>query len=294
MEIHQIRYFQAVAQTKNFTKAADLCAVSQPSLSIQIAKLESELGGALFERTKRNSSLTARGKLFYLRAQAILQTIEEAKRESEALSQMHLGQVSLGCMPITGSHLLPPILTVFNQKFPQIKIHLKEASSPQLVQDLEQDQIELAILDDAGFRASLNFTVLLKEKILLAVSPKHPLAQKSSIHHLRQLKAEPFILMKPNHGFSQITDDLFRKSNFKPWVVFESDQIETIQSLVAVGLGLSFVPAMVQKPGLCYLDIVIPKAFRTICLSWKSQTTLSLAAQNLKKIILHFFESRSF
>jgi len=285
METHQLRYFLAVVQTGRFTAAAHQCNVSQPSLSIQIAKLESELGGSLFERTRKGGRLTARGEAFLPRVKVILEQMESAREDAKALSGLTLGKVSLGCMPTTGAHLLPPILTAFRKSYPKIQVQLKEESSPELARDLEQGEVELAILDEAGLRPGLAHQTVLTEELLLALPAKHLLAGKRTLA-LKQVSDEPFILMKTGHGFRQITLELYRKAGLEPKVVFESGGIETVQALVAAGLGISLVPQMVAKfPGVAYACIASAKAERTLSLAWRKKAPLSPAAEALKKVI---------
>jgi len=287
METHQLRYFLAVSQTGRFTQAAKQCNVSQPSLSVQIAKLEDELGGPLFDRTRKGGRLTARGETFLPRAKTILEQMESAREDAKALSGLTLGKVSLGCMPTTGAHLLPSILTTFRKVYPKIQVQLKEESSPELAKDLEQGEVELAILDEAGLLPGLAHQTILTEELLLALPAKHALAGKGSFS-LKQVVEEPFILMKTGHGFRQITLDFYRKAGLEPKVVFESGGIETVQALVAAGLGISLVPQMVAKfPGVVYARVSQPTAARTISLAWRKKAPLSPAAEALKKIILN-------
>lgn len=285
METHQLRYFLAVAQTGRFTSAAKACNVSQPSLSIQIAKLEEELGGPLFERTRKGGRLIARGETFLPRAKAILEQMESAREDAKALSGLTLGKVSLGCMPTTGAHLLPPILSAFRKAYPKIQVQLKEESSPDLARDLEQGEVELAIMDEAGLRPGLDHQTILTEELLLALPARHPLAGRKGLT-LKQVADEPFILMKSGHGFRQITLDLYRKAGLEPKVVFESGGIETVQALVAAGLGISLVPQMVAKfAGVAYASVSHPKGARTLSLAWRKKAPLSSAAEALKKTI---------
>ncbi|HET9870011.1 MAG TPA: LysR family transcriptional regulator [bacterium] len=292
METHQLRYFLAVSQTGRFTAAAQACHVSQPSLSIQVAKLEGELGGALFERGRKGARLTARGEAFLPRARAILDQMEAAQEDAAALSGLRLGKVALGCMPTTGAHLLPPILTAFKKAHPTIQVQLKEESSPDLAQGLEQGEIELAILDEAGLRPSLGHQAVLTEELLLALPPKHPLAGKKALA-LKQVAPDPFILMKTGHGFRQITLELYRKEGLEPRVVFESGGIETVQALVAAGLGISLVPRMVARfPGVAYAALSSPKAQRTLSLAWRQKAPFSPAAQALRRVIFSVLGGR--
>jgi DNA-binding transcriptional LysR family regulator len=295
METHQLRYFLAVVQTGRFTAAAKACNVSQPSLSVQIAKLEDELGGALFERTRKGGKLTARGETFLPRARAILEQMESAKEDAKALSGLTLGKVSLGCMPTTGAHLLPPLLTAFRKSYPKIQVHLKEESSPDLARDLEQGEIEMAILDEAGLRPSLSHQIILTESLLLALPAKHPLAPLTGKNQLslKQVAEEPFILMKTGHGFRQITLALYRKAGLEPKVVFESAGIETVQALVAAGLGISLVPQMVAKfPGVVYARITPGGAGRTLSLAWRKKAPLSPAGLALRQVIFEVLKAK--
>ena len=292
METHQLRYFLAVTQTGRFTGAAKACNVSQPSLSLQIANLEQELGGPLFDRNRKGVKLTARGETFLPRVKSILDEMESAREDAKALSGLSLGKVSLGCMPTTGAHLLPPILTAFRKIHPKIQIQLKEESSPGLALDLQQGDLELALVDDAGLRPGLEKQVLLTEGLALAFPARHPLAKKKELG-LRQVADEPFILMKPGHGFRQITLEYFRKAGLEPKVIFESDGIETVQALVAAGLGISLVPRMVADyPGVAYVELSQPAASRTLYLTWRKKAKLSPAAEALKKVIMGSIEKR--
>jgi DNA-binding transcriptional LysR family regulator len=291
METHQLRYFLAVAQTGRFTAAARACHVSQPSLSVQVAKLEDELGGPLFERTRKGGKLTSRGETFLPRARAILEQMEAARQDARALSGLTLGKVGLGCMPTTGAHLLAPLLTAFRKGHPKIEVQLKEESSPELARNLEQGEIELAILDEAGLLPGLDHRTLLVEELLLALPARHPLAGRKALP-LRRAAEEPFILMKPGHGFRQITLELFRKEGLEPKVVFESAGIDTVQALVASGLGISLVPRMVAGfPGVAYAGLSQPKAVRTLSLAWRKKASLSPAAEALKRTTFAVFRA---
>jgi DNA-binding transcriptional LysR family regulator len=285
METHQLRYFLAVAQSGRFTAAARACNVSQPSLSVQVAKLEEELGGALFERSRRGARLTARGELFLPRAKAVLGEMEAAHREVESLAGLSTGKVTLGCLPTTGAHVLPRVLAAFRRAHPKVQVLLREESSPGLARCLEQGEVDLAILDEAGLRSGMEHVPLLSEDLLAALPPRHPLAGKGRVA-LRQLAGDPFILMKPDHGFRTITDSLMRKAGIEPRVVFESGEIETVQALVGAGLGVSIVPQMVRRAsGLSYAELAQSGASRSLILAWRRRAALSPAAEAMRRTV---------
>ena len=284
MELHQLRYFLAIAEAGSFTAAAKACHVAQPSLSIQLAKLEHELGGPLLERGRKGARLTERGLLFRPRAAEALRQLESAKAESLELAGLKRGRVSLGCMPTTGAYLLPPLLKAFGQAHPDIRLDLREDSSPSLAALLRDREVDLAIVDEAGLGPGLASELLFTEPLLLAVPPRHPLARRQRLA-LKALKGEPLILMKSGHGFRKIVLDALAKAGVEPNVVHQSDEIETIQALVEAGLGLALVPAMVRKAkGPAYLDLAGPRPSRSLFLAWRQEAALSSAARALLAI----------
>jgi LysR family hydrogen peroxide-inducible transcriptional activator len=286
MELHQLRYFLAVARAGSFTAGAKQCSVSQPSLSIQLAKLEGELGGALLERNRRKARLTALGETFLPRAQAALKELELARMELAELAGLVKGRVRLGCLPTTGAYLLPAVLIKFARSYPGVQVILREESSPGLAKCLEEGDVDLAILDEAGLLPSLIIEKLFSEELLVAIPPGHHLSNRSRLS-LVETKNEPFIMMKQGHGFRKITMDLFDQVGITPRIVFESGEIETVQALVAAGLGLSIVPRMVRKEkGPAYAELSKPKAERSLHIASRKGGALSSAVQAMRKMIL--------
>lgn len=282
MEIHQLRYFLAVAETGSFTAAARRCNVAQPSLSVQVAKLEAELGGSLLERARKGARLTVRGEVFRPRAAEVLRQLEAARLESQDLAGLARGRVSLGCMPTTGAYLLPRLLKAFGRAHPGIRLDLREESSPVLAGLVRDREVDLAIVDEAGLGPGLSSEALFSEPLLLAVPPGHPLAARKRLA-LGALRGEPLILMKPGHGFRRIVLDALARAGVEPRIVHESGEIETVQALVEAGLGLALVPSMVRKArGPAYLDLAAPRPSRTLFLAWRQAAVLSKAAEALQ------------
>jgi DNA-binding transcriptional LysR family regulator len=289
MEVHQLRYFLAIAQTGSFTAAAFACNVSQPSLSAQVAKLEAELGGLLFDRSHQGARLTARGALFHSRAAEALRQLEIGRLELEELAGLRRGSVDLGCLPTTGAYLLPPLLKAFRQSYPEIQVNLREGSSPMLAQALRESKVDLVLMDEAGVGPGLEVQVLFSEPLLVALPPGHPLSTQPRIK-LSQLALEPFILMKSGHGFRKIVIDALQNSGITPQIVYESDEIGTVQALVEAGLGISLVPRMVCKsPGPTYRELEAPTPSRTLLLAFREASTASPAAQALRNTALSVF-----
>jgi DNA-binding transcriptional LysR family regulator len=285
MELQQLRYFLAVAQTGSFTVAAKTCYVSQPSLSSQIAKLEAELGGPLLERNRQGARLTKRGELFRGRAAEALRQLESGRFEIEQLNGLTRGSVTLGCLPTTGAYLLPPLLKAFGKAHPGIEVIIREESSPQLARMLRESEIDIAIMDEAGLGNGLRSELIFSEPLLIVVPPKHRFASRKKLA-LKALADEPLILMKSGHGFRKIVLDALLRAGVQPRVVHETGEIDTVQALVKAGLGLSIVPKMVKRADLVYLAILPPSPSRTLHLAWREDSALSPAAFALKKTAL--------
>jgi LysR family hydrogen peroxide-inducible transcriptional activator len=288
MEMHQLRYFLAVADTQGITRASRECAVSQPSLSLAIKKLEEELGGALFERGRKAVRLTERGRLFLPRARAVVEALLHAREEMAEVSGLARGRVTLGCLPTTGAYLLPAVLKAFRGLHPGIVVQLKEESSPRLAELLEQGEADLGILDEAGLRPTLKGEKLFSDPLLLALPPGHALARRRKVS-LKQMAGEDVILMKQGHGYRQITLRAFEQAGITPKVVFESGEIQVVQALVAAGLGISLVPRMVARQAEgqpAYVALQAPAPSRTLYLASRRRAVLSPAAQALRQACL--------
>src|SRR5246127_2548271 len=145
MEIQQLRYVGAVAQTGNFSRAAEQCHVSQPSLSQQILKLEEELGERLFDRMKRHVRLTAHGEGFLPRALKILEEVDVAKREASDAQKLLRGRLIVGVLPTIAPYLLPEVLVLFARKFPGVEIVVHEDTTAQLLKLAQACEIDFAL-----------------------------------------------------------------------------------------------------------------------------------------------------
>jgi len=284
MEIHQLRYFLSIAETGSFTAAAEACHVSQPSLSAQIAKLESELGGTLFDRGRHGARITQRGELFRFRAAEAIRQLEAGRHELDELAGLTRGSVALGCLPTTGAYLLPRLLRAFLDTYPGVQVKLREASSPQLARALREFEIDLAIIDEAGLDSGIASETLFTEPLVLAVPRSHAFARMHAVV-MKELGGEPFILMKQGHGYRSIVLSALSQAGVSPRIVYESDEIETVQRLVEAGFGVSIVPRMVmKKEGPVYMRLEDPSPSRTLFLARREAGNLSPAAAAMKAV----------
>jgi LysR family hydrogen peroxide-inducible transcriptional activator len=225
MELHQLRYFLAVARTKHFSRAAEQCHVAQPSLSQQIMKLEGELGEKLFERTKREVALTPAGDLLMAHAERVLAEVELAREGVRELRGLVRGRVTLGVLPTVAPYFLPQRLRAFTAKFPAVEVVVNEDTTSQLTAALLAKEIDLAIVSLPVERAGLVAEKFFDEKLLVALPAGHVLAKKRRLT-LDDLEQEAFILMKEGHCLSGQALQFCRMNGFAPRVSFRSAQIE--------------------------------------------------------------------
>jgi len=247
MEVHQLRYFCAVAKHGTFTRASEVEHVAQPSLSQQILKLEAELGSRLFDRLPRSAKLTVFGKAFLPKAERILRELEEAKTELQEMAGNEKGDVVVGIIPTIAAYLLPKLLKGFAARHPLITVKIIEDITPTLLQRLHDGTIDMAIAALPITEGDLASEELFEEKFYAVLPKTHRRASSKSIS-LTDLNREPFLLLKEGHCFRDSLIAACHKSKVTPSVVFESGQFATILAMVSAGMGVSAVPAMAVQP----------------------------------------------
>ena len=265
MELHQLRYFCAVAETGSFSRAAEQSHVSQPSLSQQIIKLEEELGARLFDRLGRSVRLTELGKIFLPRARAVLRELEAAKGDVVERKDFVGGPVTVGVIPTVGPYFLPRVLTSFSRKFPQVRFTVVEEITPVLLDRLRAGAIDVAILALPIRGHEFETKPLLTERLFAALPKNHRLAKRTALS-LRDLRSEPFLLLRDGHCFRDTAVAACDRARLHPQVIFESGQFSSLVSLVGAGMGVSIVPEMaVERKSPCrYVHIADEQATRTI------------------------------
>lgn len=282
MEVHQLRYVVAIARTGSFSRAAQDCHVSQPSLSQQVRKLEEELGERLFERDRRRTRPTASGERFVARATRILDELAEAEREARETHSVTRGQVTLGILPTIAPYFLPPLVATFAEEFPGVQIVIQEDTTAVLTSLAASYEVDLAIaslpIRDPGFEVVPLFT----EELVLAVPPAHPLARKKSIAP-SDLETSTFVLMREGHCLGDQALNFCQQGGIQPRVISRSSQVETIRRLVHAGLGISLIPRMAAIERTAdqpvYRSLRNPRPERTVAVFWNRRRPLSRAAQ---------------
>ncbi|MFC5531810.1 LysR family transcriptional regulator [Cohnella yongneupensis] len=285
MEFRQLQYAIQIAAERNFSRAADKLHIAQPSLSQQLSKLEKELGVLLFKRSTNSVELTYAGSVFVDKAQQIIDMADQLRREMEDIADMRKGRLVVGSLPMTGAHVLPYVLPVFREAYPDIEIVLIEESTRNLEHLTASGGTDVSLLTLPLEEQSLAYQPLIDEEICLAVPPDSPIARRNPADPLpiSELADEPFVLLKKGQGFRAIAHDLCRQAGFEPKIVFESGNINTVQSLVAAGMGIAFVPTMMRHADWhgrapVYLTLA-DRPTRTLVIAYRKGRYLSNAAE---------------
>lgn len=256
MELHQLRYFVAVAETANFTRAAKRCFVSQPSLSQQIQKLEDELGQPLFDRLGRRAELTPAGRAFVARARRILLDVEDAARAVR--EQSGGGRVRLGLVPSVAPYLLPELLPRLAEAVPEAELEVSEDFRTFLAEQVVRGNLDAAVLSLPPDDRTLEAELLIAEPLLVAMPKAHSLAAKPDLS-LHDLAGQPFILLGDSSSLALQTRRFFGDHDLGLAVVARCAQVKTLKTLVAAGIGLAIVPKMFvgrdKVPGIVYREM---------------------------------------
>lgn len=265
MELHQLRYFCAVAEAGSFSRAAEQSHVSQPSLSQQIMKLEDELGARLFDRLGRSVRLTETGQTFLPRARAVLRELEAARGDVTEQKDSVGGSVTIGVIPTVAPYYLPQRLTRFSRKYPQVQLTVVEEITPVLLDQLRASKVDLAILALPIRGHEFESFPLLTERLFAALPVGHKFAKRRTLA-LKDLRAQPFLLMRDGHCFRDTAVAACDRARLHPQIVFESGQFSSLLSMVGAGMGVSIVPEMaVEKKSRCrFVRIDDSAAARTI------------------------------
>ncbi len=280
MEVHQLRYFCAVAETGSFTRAAEREQVAQPSLSQQIMKLEEELGVRLFDRLGRAVRLTEPGQIFLPRARAILSELRAAKEEVAERQSTVSGAVCVGVIPTIAPYFLPSRIAVFSRKYPQASITVVEDVTVQLLDRLRGGLVDLAILALPTRGHDLECFPLLTERLFAILPKDHELARRRSVM-MKELRQEPFLLLRDDHCFRDTAIEVCKRARIMPQIVFESGQFSSILGMVAAGLGISIAPEMAleKRPDCSFVLIADERASRTVGVAALKGHFLSRAPQ---------------
>lgn len=279
MELRHLRYFVAVAEELHFGRAAQRLHIAQQPLSRQIRDLEAELQVQLFHRTKRTVRLTDVGQVFLIETKKILQQVEQAVLTAQQTSRGEIGQFAIGFTGPALNSVLPKIVRLFKERYPQVKLVLERLQTPEQVEALMSGQIQIGLLHPPIEDNTLVLETIHREGLVVVLPDIHQLAQEvSSPISIRELADELFILY-PRHIGPVLYDrilSLCQQAGFSPKIVQEVAPQQTILGLVSAAVGVSLLHASAQvvaPAGVVIRELLEPTPVLELAIAWHPETT---------------------
>ena len=244
MELRHLRYFVAVGEEENMSRAAVKLHVSQPALSKQVRDLEDEIGFSLLQRTAKSVRLTEAGRVFLDNARAVLRRADEAVKEARAVARAEPAELQVGYSPTPVAEILPKALRAFQRAMPNVRIRLHDWSNNAILDGIRDGRLELGLIvppTKTNSIRDLRYEELFHERVCVAVSPQHPFARRRAIP-ISEVATEPLIGLT-HEDYPEYYDYLsitFSKVKQKPRVVEEHDSMAGILSSVEAGAGVAF------------------------------------------------------
>ncbi|MHB8289864.1 MAG: LysR family transcriptional regulator [Acidimicrobiales bacterium] len=287
IQLHRLKYFVAVAETGNVTRAAALVHIAQPSVSAQILKLEAELGVALFHRDPTGMQLTEAGQTLLPLARNVLSGAEEAVERVRELAGLRTGRLRIGATPSLARALLPEALVRFHREHPGISIELTEGASSDLASELETGTLELALLKLPVKSKTLATRPLAEEELVCAVAHDHPLASRRRMR-FSDLHDIPMVMFGASYSLHRETVDAFAAAGLKLVIASEGGDIDGVLALAAAGLGAAIVPSIIAHGhrGIHVIRLTGPTPSRHIGFAQRSGRVPSHAAREFTAQIL--------
>ncbi|SFN30804.1 transcriptional regulator [Pseudonocardia ammonioxydans] len=255
--------FAAVAHDGHLTRAAERIGVPQPTLSRAIARLEDELGVALFHRVGRGLRLTPAGRTLLPRAEAALAELAAAAAELAGDTDPATGRVAFGFLGTLGTEVVPRILRGFRDAHPRVRIELVQNPHAELLDRVRDGTVDLALTSPMPDEPGLTATALAEEELRLVVPAGHRLAGRPAVD-LAEVADEPFLLFARGYGLHGTVEAWCEQAGFRPRRAFEGGETGTLRGLAGAGLGVALLPLGPAVPGVVQLPVRAPRTVRTL------------------------------
>src|ERR1700722_977919 len=298
MNLKDLKYLVALADTGHFGRAAQRTFVSQPTLSAQLKKLEEDLGVKLVERHPKNVQLTEVGKQIVARARHMLSEGDEilalARNNTDPLS----GKLKVALIPTIGPYLLPRVMQKLRKALPQLGLMLYEYQTEDLLKRLKEGEIDLGILALPIVQDGLECRRLYREEFTVALPSDNPLAQKPSIK-VSDLKGQTLLLLEDGHCLRDQALEVCSRIDVREAEDFRATSLETLRHMVVAGLGVTLMPELaVESPfgsqrGLVIRQFTKPAPARTVGAVWRKSTTRGAAIDAVCEILAGAMTAKS-
>jgi LysR family hydrogen peroxide-inducible transcriptional activator len=302
LQLRDIQYALTVAKELSFSKAAQQLSISQPALSQCIKKLEQELGTPLFFRENNTVKLTKAGEVFIKEGSEIMNKSERLTQEISAIANTREENLRIGISPFYSYHYLPRIIPAFSRQYPSVKLDIMEKHSATLEQLIINEEVDFCMIPLPFSYKEIEYQHIYQEQILFAIPKNNELNDYLTpamsvglpFIDLQLAKHQPFIFLKTEQKFTPMGHRLCNEAGFTPHIVFETMNWDTINSLVATGMGVGFVPEILigsltvdEQPTYC--RILAENTTRSYVVAHKKGRSLSTTANNFIRVAKNSF-----
>ena len=277
MNLRDLRYFVALADTRHFGRAAEICFVSQPTLSTQLKKLEDELGVTLFERAPRNILLTPAGEQILKHARQALAQVTLMHEVAKHIRDPEAASVRLGIFPTLAPYLLPHVVPNIRKRFPHLELLLVEEKTEALIQQLRSGMIDAAILAEPVTDEPFESMHLFTEPFVLALPENHPLTRQRTLG-MGELEQQHLLLLEDGHCLRDQALEVCALSGAAEKEGFRATSLETLRQMVAAGVGITLLPMLAvqppvpDSPHIRLMPFRDPAPTRRIALYWRKSS----------------------
>ena len=296
MTLTELRYILAVARERHFSRAAEVCHVSQPTLSVAVRKLEDELGVQIFERDPKSAiRVTPSGERILAHAQRVLEEAEQLKRVAQHCNDPLQGTLRVGLIYTIGPYLLPYIIPALHQRAPLMPLLIEEGMTAELAARLQVGELDVIVVSEPFSSAGVLTQAVYDEDFVVAIPPEHPWSQDKTLSPQRLVEGE-LLLLGQGHCFRdqvlQMCPECNRSANFSGLQrTLEGGSLETIRHMVASGLGVTVLPCSSVEQSfdsgrLIYRHFSPPVPTRRVILAWRKSYPRVEAVEALRQTIL--------
>ena len=287
--LKQLRYFDALAREQHFGRAAESCAVTQPALSMQIHELEEQLGLLLVERTRAGVLLSDKGREIATRAARILGDVHEMVEYAQHCNNVLAGSLRLGVIPSIAPYMLPPLLPLLREGYPQLELHVRETQTMPLVQELIDGKLDVLLLALPIIQPEIETRALFDDRFLLALPPERKLS--SRVRATKDLlEHERLLLLEEGHCLREQALTYCSLQQASTINTFGVSSLSTIVEMVAAGYGITLLPEMCLNVELRGRDLGLtrfadPEPSRSVGLAWRSTSPRTADFEALARLI---------
>ena len=285
--LRQLRYFDALARHGHFGRAAQACAITQPALSMQIKELEQALGGMLIERNARQVALTKFGEELAERVRDILRSVDELGDFARASHDLLAGRLRVGMIPTIAPYLLPRVIGHLKRSHPELDIHVREALTAKLIEELAEGRLDTAIVALPVSEPSLTEVALFAENFLLVRPGEDAGKPVPSVEKLRDMR---LLLLEEGHCFRDQALAFCNMQSSPPREMLDASSLSTLVQMVSAGIGVTFIPEMAvavetRSASVSVARLKNPQPARTVGMVWRKTSPLARQLMQISEAV---------